>query len=135
MNRLTVLLAAPALLHAQSPLVKRGSEIFGATCAGAYCHGADGTAGRAPQLAGRDFNARNLFALILNGKPAAGMPDFSQQLKSEDIEAVTRYILSLPGPAGAGAASPKPAGMPPAAEKGQGSVLRCRPHGRLREVS
>ena len=120
MIRLAVILAAAALLHAQSPLVKRGSEIFSATCAGAYCHGAEGSAGRAPQLAGRAFVAGNLFGVILSGKPATGMPGFSQQLRSEDIEAVTQYVLSLPGPAGGGAASPKPAGadLPPAAEKG-----------------
>ncbi len=120
MIRLAGILAAIALLYAQSPLVKRGSEIFSATCAGAYCHGAEGSAGRAPQLAGRAFVAGNLFGVILNGKPATGMPGFSQQLRSEDIEAVTQYVLSLPGPAGGGAASPKPAGadLPPAAEKG-----------------
>jgi len=120
MIRLAGILAAAVLLHAQSPLVKRGSEIFSATCAGAYCHGAEGSAGRAPQLAGRAFVAGNLFGVILNGKPATGMPGFSQQLRSEDIEAVTQYVLALPGPAGGGAASPKPAGadLPPAAEKG-----------------
>ena len=115
-----ILAAAAALLHAQNPLVKRGSEIFSATCAGAYCHGAEGSAGRAPQLAGRAFVAGNLFGVILSGKPATGMPGFSQQLKSEDLEAVTQYVLSLSGPAGLGAGSPKPTGaeMPPAAEKG-----------------
>lgn len=112
MIRVAAMLSAASLLQAQSPLVKRGSEIFSSTCAGAYCHGAEGSAGRAPQLAGRDFVAGNLFNVILSGRPANGMPGFSQQLRSEDIEAVTQYVLSLSGSTGGGA------GLPPAAEKG-----------------
>jgi mono/diheme cytochrome c family protein len=109
MRLATVLLAAPAVLCAQDPLVRRGAEIFRTTCSVAYCHGAEGIAGRAPQLAGRAFNPRTLYGVILTGKPSAGMPGFSQQLKTEDIEAVTQYVLSLSGPAGVEAASPKPA--------------------------
>lgn len=121
MIRLAMILAVPALLHAQSPLVKRGAEIFRTTCGVAYCHGAEGTAGRAPQLAGRAFNSHELFDVIRGGRRGTGMPGFSQQLKSEDIEAVTQYVLSLSGPAGVGAASPKPSGreLPPLAEKGR----------------
>jgi mono/diheme cytochrome c family protein len=121
MIRLAVILAAPAFLQAQSPLVKRGAEIFRSTCAVAYCHGAEGTAGRAPRLAGRAFNPGDLFELILSGKPGTGMPGFSQQLKSEDIEAVTQYVLSLPGPSGAGTASPKPVReqLPPRVQMGR----------------
>ena len=49
------------------------------------------------------------------------MPGFSGQLKSEDIEAVTEYVLSLSRPAGAAAASTKPSGteLAPASEKGR----------------
>src|SRR6516162_7077823 len=103
-----ILAAASALLHAQSGLVKRGAEIFSATCAGAYCHGVEASGGRAPQLAGR-----TLFGVILNGRAAAGMPGFSQQLKSEDIEAVTQYVLSLSGSTPANPSGPVP---PPEAE-------------------
>ena len=118
---LAVILRAPALLHAQSPLVKRGAEIFRITCGVAYCHGAQGTAGRAPQLAGRAYNPNNLFGVILRGRPGTGMPGFSKQLKTEDIEAVTQYVLSLSGPAGVEPVSPNPAGPepPPAAQKGR----------------
>jgi mono/diheme cytochrome c family protein len=120
MIHLAVILAAPALLQAQSQLVKRGAEIFRTTCAVPYCHGAEGTAGRAPKLAGRAFIAGDLFDVILSGRPGTSMPGFSQQLKSGDIEAVTQYVLSLAGAAGVGAASPKPSGreLPPSAQKG-----------------
>ena len=121
MIRLAVILIATAVLHAQNPPVKRGAEIFRTTCAVAYCHGPEGTAGRAPQLAGRAFNVRDVFGVILSGKPGGAMPGFSPQLKSEDIEAVADYVLSLSRPTGAAFASTKPSGteLPPAAEKGR----------------
>jgi mono/diheme cytochrome c family protein len=122
MNRLAIMLAAPAFIHAQSALVKRGAEIFRTTCGVAYCHGAVGTAGRAPRLAGRTFVAADLFDLILTGRPSTGMPGFSQQLKSEDIDAVTQYILSLGGPASVDSdASAKPSArqLPASAQKGR----------------
>jgi mono/diheme cytochrome c family protein len=121
MIRLALILTANIVLHAQSPLVKRGAEIFRLTCAVAYCHGPEGTAGRAPQLAGRALNRQDVSGVILNGKPGGAMPGFSRQLKSEDIEAVTEYVLSLPGPAAAAAASTKPGDtkLPPASEIGR----------------
>jgi mono/diheme cytochrome c family protein len=123
MIRLAMILAAPTLLHAQSPLVKSGAEVFRTTCGVAYCHGAEGTAGRAPRLAGRAFSAQELFGLVLGGRPGTGMPGFSQQLKTEDIEAVTQYVLSLSGSAGVGGASPKPAGKELALEAQKGRAL------------
>ena len=139
MMRLAVLLAAPALLHGQSALVKRGAEIFRGTCGVAYCHGAEGTAGRAPQLAGRGLPGSYLFDVILNGKPGTAMPGFEKQLKSEEIEAVTQYVLSLPGSPGTATASPKPEGtpLPPAAMKGRGlffDAVRMGGCGRCHEL-
>jgi mono/diheme cytochrome c family protein len=114
-------LAAPALLHAQSQALKRGAEVFRTTCAGAYCHGSEGTAGRAPRLAGRNFNPRVLSNIIQRGKPGTGMPAFSQKLKTEDIQAVSEYVLSLSSSAEARTATEKPAvrELPPSAVKGR----------------
>src|SRR5438552_4121222 len=54
MIRLARIAAAPsAPLPAQIPAAERGPEILSATRAGAYGRGARGSAGRAPQLAGR----------------------------------------------------------------------------------
>lgn len=113
--------AAPTLLHAQTQALKRGAEVFRTTCAGAYCHGSEGAAGRAPRLAGRNFNPRSLFNIVQRGKPGTGMPAFSQKLKTEDIQAVSAYVLSLSSSAEAGAATEKPAvrEMPPSAAKGR----------------
>ena len=121
MIRLALILGATAVvLHAQSPLLQRGAGIFRTTCAVAYCHGSDGTAGRAPQLAGRAFNANVLFDVILLGKTGTGMPGFSQQLNSSEIEAVTQYVLSLSGPAGVGALASKTGNEPaPAVQQGR----------------
>jgi mono/diheme cytochrome c family protein len=138
LTRLVIILAAPALLHAQNSMLTRGAEIFRTSCAVAYCHGAEGTAGRAPQLAGRAFNARDLSNVIRGGKAGAGMPGFSQQLKSEDIEAVTQYVLSLSGSAGVGAAVLKSADaeMPPAVRKGRAlfDAVRTGGCGRCHEI-
>lgn len=108
---LLAMLSASALLPAQSPLLQRGAEIFRTTCGVAYCHGPGGTAGRAPQLAARGFTAQDVFGTVSYGKPGTAMPAFVQQLKTEDIEAVTQYVLSLPVPAGAAPVSTKTAAV------------------------
>ena len=81
MIRLAVILTATAVLHAQNPLVnplvQRGAGIFRTTCAVAYCHGPEGTAGRAPQLAGRALNPGDVRGVIMSGKPGSAMPGFS----------------------------------------------------------
>lgn len=123
MNRLMMFLvfAAAPTLQAQSPLVTRGAEIYKATCGVAYCHGSGGSAARAPQLAGRGFDAQYIFSTVLSGKPGTAMPAFIQQLKSEEIEAVTQYVLSLPAPAGSATVNSKTAlvVLPAPAQKGR----------------
>ena len=121
MIRFMIVFAAASLLQAQSSVVMRGADIYKVTCGVAYCHGSAGAAGRAPQLAGRGLTAQYVFNTALNGKPGTAMPAFSQQLKSEDIEAVTQYILSLPVPAGAATMAPKAAAveLPESAQKGR----------------
>ncbi len=121
MIRLMMMFAVASLLQAQSPVVTRGADIYKVTCGVAYCHGSGGSAGRAPQLAGRGFDAQYVFNTVLNGKPGTAMPAFAQQLKSEEIEAVTQYILSLPAPVGAATVTPKAAAvvLPAAAQKGR----------------
>jgi mono/diheme cytochrome c family protein len=121
MIRLMMMFAAASVLQAQSPVVTRGADIYKVTCGVAYCHGPGGSAGRAPQLAGRGFDAQHVFSTVLYGKPGTAMPAFAQQLKSEEIEAVTQYILSLPAPASAATVAPKAAAvvLPVAVQKGK----------------
>ncbi len=119
MSRFVWVLLTAAALHAENPQVKRGAEIFATTCAVAYCHGPNGTAGRAPQLAGRAFTARDVFGIALGGKPGTSMPSFAKQLKSEDIEAVAQYVASLSGPAAVAAPKPGVRWMPDAVREGK----------------
>ena len=113
--------------HAQSGGVSRGAEVFRTTCSVPYCHGSEGSAGRAPQLAGTALSTRDLVRVITAGTQA-GMPGFGQKLSLEEIDAVAQYIRTLPAPAKPAAPAAKPGGgpppaqplpLPPAAEKGR----------------
>ena len=118
--RIWLLLLVPLSTLAQTPAVTRGAAIFRTTCAVAYCHGPDGTAGRAPQLAGHGFPARTVFGLVANGRPNTSMPGFANLLKTDDIEAVVAYVMTLKGDGPAAASTtPKAAALPPAIRKGR----------------
>jgi len=119
MRRVAWALLSATLLRAESPQVKRGAEIFRTTCSVAYCHGANGTAGRAPQLTGRAFKAGDVFALVMYGRAGTSMPGFAKQLKSEDVEAVAQYVVSLSGPAPAEAAKPGAREIPASVREGK----------------
>ena len=121
MIRLMMIFAVASVLQAQNALVTRGAEIYKATCGVAYCHGSGGSAGRAPQLAGRGFAPQYVFNTVLNGKAGTAMPAFARQLISEEIEAITQYIVSLPAPADTVLTTSKPAAvvLPVVAQKGR----------------
>jgi mono/diheme cytochrome c family protein len=105
------------VVQAQNTAVKNGAEIFRTTCSVAYCHGSEGSAGRAPQLAGTALSVRDLIGIISAGKQS-GMPAFGQKLSTAEIESVAQYIRSLPAPtapAATGAASSPAAAKAPAA--------------------
>ena len=114
-----LLLLLPLSALAQTPAVKQGAEIFRTTCAVAYCHGPAGTPGRAPQLAGHGFLARTVFGLVANGRPNTSMPGFSGLLKTDDIEAVVAYVMTLKGDGPGSATAPKAPDLPPAIRKGR----------------
>ena len=109
-----ILFLIPVALCAQT-----GAELFRTTCAVAYCHGQNGTAGKAPQLAGRSFTSSALSGIIRNGKPGSGMPSFGKQLTDAKIEAITQYVLSLSGPVHSGPAGPAETKLSPEAEQGR----------------
>lgn len=73
-----------------------GAALYRQSCAVAYCHGADGTAGRAPALAGNGLSPLRLAGLIRDGIPGKGMPKFEGTLSEDAIFAITQYIKSLP---------------------------------------
>src|SRR5579872_3128189 len=82
---------------AQDAAVARGERVFATNCSVPYCHGANGTAGRAPRLIGHTFTARELRSTVSNGISDKGMPPFAGQLSSEDLDAVIGYLMTLRG--------------------------------------
>jgi len=77
-----------------------GAALYRQSCAVAYCHGADGTAGRALALAGIALSPLRLAGVIRSGIPDKGMPKFEGTLNEDAIYAITQYIKSLPAVAG-----------------------------------
>lgn len=87
--------------HAQknSSGAAQGKKIFASTCA--QCHGLDGKGSeRAPNIADRASVQRlsdeQIFHIIENGVPGAGMPAF-HALQSAQIRAVVAYLRTLQG--------------------------------------
>jgi mono/diheme cytochrome c family protein len=80
--------------------VPSGEMIFAQQCSVPYCHGAGGTASRAPALAGTNLTREQLRETISQGRPRFGMPAFGSKLDKTQIEAVVAYITSLSAPAG-----------------------------------
>jgi len=78
-----------------------GAALYRQSCAVTYCHGADGTAGRAPALAGTGLSANRLVGVIRNGISGKGMPKFEGALSEDAIYAIAQYIRSLPAAAAA----------------------------------
>ena len=91
-----VVLFVPAVF-AQDARVARGEKVFAANCSVPYCHGPNGTAGRAPKLVGHGFTARDLTNTVTNGIANKGMPAFRDQLSAVDLDAVIGYLMTLRG--------------------------------------
>ena len=109
----------PFLAVAQDDPIAIGASLFRTHCAVAYCHGAAGTLGRAPQLAGRSFTKDRLIEVIGNGIPKTAMPGFKSEMNEEKIGAIALYVLSLSGPAPAEFAKPQRRQLSPALQAGR----------------
>ncbi|HTW63457.1 MAG TPA: cytochrome c [Bryobacteraceae bacterium] len=102
---LTLLFAAQ--IKTASGAAINGARIFAEQCSVPYCHGAGGSASRAPAVAGRGFTREQLRATISKGRPQFGMPAFASKLNRSALDAVVSYILNLPPPASASADTSK----------------------------
>jgi len=98
---------SPVSMLAQDPRVVQGEKVFAANCSVPYCHGPNGTAGRAPKLVGHSFTLQVLANTVSNGIANKGMPAFRAQLPPDDLDAVIGYVMALRGNS--------PAAMSPAA--------------------
>ena len=85
-----------ALLLLQAP--PGGQALFNKTCAVAYCHGPNGSPGRAAPLAGRRFEREYVLRVTRDGIPDTAMPGWKNQLPAPDLEAIVAYVMSLSGP-------------------------------------
>jgi mono/diheme cytochrome c family protein len=109
-----VVMSVPIL--AQDARVARGEKVFSTSCSVPYCHGPNGTAGRAPKLAGHSFTIQTLTNTVSNGIANKGMPAFAKQLSTDDLDAVIGYVMTLRGNSPAAAMSPAAPVRPVAAE-------------------
>jgi mono/diheme cytochrome c family protein len=94
-----ILFSAGAARAQQSPQdqVKRGEEVFTASCTG-FCHGDKGTeGGGAPRLAGRGLSAQYIEKVVNYGIPGTPMPAWALKLPQNDTNAVVAYVESLNG--------------------------------------
>jgi mono/diheme cytochrome c family protein len=92
-----LLLASALTVFAQDALVIRGEKVFATHCSVPYCHGSNGTAGRAPKLTGHNFTQREIYNKVSSGAVDKGMPAFGEQLPADDLRAVVSYVMSLKG--------------------------------------
>lgn len=76
--------------------VAAGKLRFGTSCA-AYCHGSDGTGGKAPSLKGRaDFDPGYAFQIITKGRRGAAiMPPWGKAYTPEEIWELVAYLQYL----------------------------------------
>ncbi|HEV3200900.1 MAG TPA: c-type cytochrome [Bryobacteraceae bacterium] len=100
-----LLLALAASAFAQDGAAERGAQLYRANCAVPYCHGPDGTAGRAPLLIGHNYSLNGMFKVISWGIPGTGMPEFTSRLKTREIDDLVAFMMTLRG---APAAAPAP---------------------------
>jgi len=110
---------ASAALHAQDSAIERGSQLYRTHCAVPYCHGPEGTAGRAPKLIGHSQSVNSMFKVISWGIPGTGMPEFTTRLKTEEIADLVAYAMTLRGASSAPAPAAPPRTPTPDAKAGR----------------
>jgi mono/diheme cytochrome c family protein len=103
-----LLILAATSAFAQDGGAERGAQLYRANCAVPYCHGPDGTAGRAPRLIGHNYSLNGMFKVISWGIPGTGMPEFTSRLKTREIDDLVAFLMTLRG----GPAAPAPVAPP-----------------------
>lgn len=94
-------LEALASLTSDGPTLEAGKTVFLARCA--PCHAADGTGKIGPALTDAEWlyggDPKSVLTSIREGRPK-GMPSWKNDLKSDEVQSVTAYVLSLSGGSG-----------------------------------
>jgi len=89
---LILLPAAP--LSAQG-IRRVGAQVFAKTCASIYCHGANGTAGAAPAVVGKNLALEQVHHIVGEGVPDTNMAGWKNVLSASDLAAVIDYVFGL----------------------------------------
>jgi putative heme-binding domain-containing protein len=76
-------------------MIAEGDAVFAKNCSIPYCHGKEGTAGRAPALNNRKWDIPQLHQIIVKGVPNSAMPNWDDKLSEREIWAVAAYVLSV----------------------------------------
>lgn len=108
-----------AAAFAQDGAARRGEQLFRTNCATPYCHGPEGSTGRAPRLIGHRYNLNGMFKVITWGIPGTGMPEFTTRLKTEEIADLVAYVMTMGGGSADAPASAAPRVLTPAARQGR----------------
>jgi mono/diheme cytochrome c family protein len=108
---------------AQEGAVENGQRLFRLHCAVPYCHGPEGTAGRAPKLIGHSQTINSMFKVITWGIPGTGMPEFTSRLKTAEIADLVAYVMTLGGAPAPGPVPAAPAVRVVSAEAKEGRAL------------
>ncbi len=88
------------LLVTDTKELEKGKIIYTANCVA--CHGGAGEGGVGPNLTDEywvhgDGNLKEVFKIVKNGVPEKGMIAWKTQLKPDQIQAVSNFILSMKG--------------------------------------
>lgn len=83
--------------------IQAGKKLFATSCV--FCHGQQGQGSGGPSLRGLKLSARQIEAIISNGKPGTAMAAFKNTYSPGQIASLTAYILSLPANASSKAAN------------------------------
>jgi polyvinyl alcohol dehydrogenase (cytochrome) len=83
-----------ATATAKPARIQAGKNLFGTSCV--FCHGQEGRGSGGPSLRGLKLSARQIEAIIANGKPGTAMAAFKNTYSPNQIATLTAYILSLP---------------------------------------
>jgi len=89
---LTLLSVAP--LSAQG-IRREGAQVFAKTCASIYCHGANGRAGAAPAVVGKNLTMEQVKRIVGEGVADTNMAGWKDVLSAPDLAAVIDYVFGL----------------------------------------
>ena len=97
MRRFLPLIAVSTLVVAGQEPFAEGAKVFKLSCAQGYCHGSEGTQGRAPKLIGKNYDSAATRKIIESGVSGTGMPGFKERLNAEQLTNVLFYVVRISG--------------------------------------